>query len=234
MNLLKFIYYKIQRIYLYIFYEYKITHKFNFVSIGNKDASFSVNNLLLNQDSILYSFGIGKDISFDLALYNLTNCYIFAFDPTPKSIEWVNMQFNLPSKFNFESFGIGLENLKTKFYLPKSENFISGSIYNINYVDSKNYILVDLYTLETITDKFNHNSIDVLKLDIEGLEFNILQNLPSCITIKQILVEFHNRNFKNGNQIAKKTINSLYKQGFRLYSISNSNTELSFININHI
>ena len=40
----------------------------------------------LNQDSIIYSAGVGEDISFDLKIQNDLNCNIFLIDPTIKSI----------------------------------------------------------------------------------------------------------------------------------------------------
>src|ERR1043166_677122 len=50
--------------------------------------------------SIVYSFGVGEDISFDVALIESTGCQIWAFDPTPKSQNWVSKQ-SLPRQFRF-------------------------------------------------------------------------------------------------------------------------------------
>src|SRR5262245_49383259 len=43
-------------------------------------------------DSIVYSFGVGEDASFDMALIERFGLTIHAFDPTPKSIEWAKRQ----------------------------------------------------------------------------------------------------------------------------------------------
>jgi hypothetical protein len=40
----------------------------------------------------IYSCGVGEDISFDMAVMNDYDCEIFAFDPTPKSMDWIKMQ----------------------------------------------------------------------------------------------------------------------------------------------
>ena len=51
---------------------------------GTKHAGFFVYTKFLNSDSVLYSFGVGEDISFDEELISEFNCIIYAFDPTPK------------------------------------------------------------------------------------------------------------------------------------------------------
>ena len=233
MQFIKFLFYRIQRLYLYLFFSYKINISCNKIYIGNIYGGFYLNNDKIDQNSIIFSFGIGKDISFDLEMISLYNCKIFGFDPTPESINWVKSQF-LPNKFHFFPFGIGVKDNSTKFYLPIDKNNISGSIFfNTNNLVSEP-INVKLKTLDTISNELCLNQIDILKMDIEGSEYQILQNLPNDITIRQILVEFHNRNFKNGNSLAKQTIKNLHKKGYRLFSISETNTELSFININYL
>ena len=64
---------------------------------GNANyGGFYINPYILSfrGDIIVYSAGVGNDISFDIAvLSDYSNCKIFAFDPTPQSIEWVNKQY---------------------------------------------------------------------------------------------------------------------------------------------
>jgi hypothetical protein len=53
---------------------------------GNTYGGFYVHPDALSKNSIVYSFGIGEDISFDKAIIENHKCHVFAFDPTPKSI----------------------------------------------------------------------------------------------------------------------------------------------------
>lgn len=41
-------------------------------------------NIGFDENSIIYSGGVGEDISFDLKLQNKYNCYIILIDPTQK------------------------------------------------------------------------------------------------------------------------------------------------------
>ena len=51
-------------------------------------------NTTLNENSIIYSAGVGEDISFDLLLQNKYNCKIFLIDPTKRSIKHYNEIIN--------------------------------------------------------------------------------------------------------------------------------------------
>lgn len=53
---------------------------------GNTYGGFYVCPDHLNAQSIVYSVGIGRDISFDKAILVQHNCQVFGFDPTPNSI----------------------------------------------------------------------------------------------------------------------------------------------------
>ena len=54
-----------------------------------------------------------------------------------------------------------------------------------------NYDEVDVDTLKNIMEKNNHKNIDILKLDIEGAELNVLDNMiDENIFPKYICVEF--------------------------------------------
>ena len=81
--------------------------------------------------------------------------------------------------------------------------------------------------------KLNVKKIDLLKMDVEGSEYEIIDtildmnNKPS-----QLLVEFHHR-FSNID--FEKTINAiknLHKIGYRIFSVSKTGRELGFIQKN--
>ena len=59
--------------------------------LGTKYGGFNVVPTILRDknDAIVYSFGIGEDISFSEDMLNCFNCSIYAYDPTPKSISYV-------------------------------------------------------------------------------------------------------------------------------------------------
>ncbi|HBX51988.1 MAG: hypothetical protein A2275_18000 [Bacteroidetes bacterium RIFOXYA12_FULL_35_11] len=199
---------------------------------GNEYGGFFVAPDCLNKDSIVYSFGIGEDISFDTEIINQIKCSVHGFDPTPKSINWVKNNTQIPSGFFFHEYGIDKKDGVATFYLPKNTNYVSGSIVKGSERTSEG-IEVQMKSLKTICQELGHDCIDILKMDIEGAEYSVIPEiLSSCIKIKQILIEFHYRFFEDGFNKNKEIIALLKKNGFKIFAVSDSLEEVSFINEN--
>ncbi len=218
----------------------KVAHLVNTVNCdyewyGSSYGGFYVNPKLLSSDSIIYSFGIGKDISFDLTCIKKHNCKVFAFDPTPKSINYIK---NKKRSDLFTFFDWGISDLKSglvDFYLPANPKGISGSLIKINGVNPKNSIKVKMKLFDEITGELGHQHIDVLKMDIEGSEYTVLEKiLDSKVTIDQILVEFHDRLFDLNNYKSKEIIKKLNEKGYEIFAGSISYEEISLIHKNKL
>jgi len=199
--------------------------------IGSEYGGWAICPTSINESSIIYSFGVGEDISFDLGLIEKYGVQIYAFDPTPKSINWVKAQ-NTPQKFQLNEYGIADYNGEAKFSPPDNPNHVS---YTMLHKDNKEMggIEVPVMRLKTIMEQLGHTKIDVLKMDIEGAEYAVINDvLNSNVQISQILVEFHHR-FKNvGISKTKSAINNLNEHGYEIFAISSSGEEYSFIKTN--
>lgn len=199
---------------------------------GNTYGGFYVHPDILHQDSIVYSFGIGGDISFDQAIIEKHNCQVFAFDPTPKSINWIKSQ-QLPSNFKFFEYGIDSKTGIRNFNLPKNHNYVSGSVLKHQNVDENNFVPVPMKCFTDITNELGHNHIDILKMDIEGSEYEIMESIVSSpVQIDQMLLERHERFFTDGKAKTAKLFTILKDHGYALFAVSDSLEELSFIKIN--
>jgi len=94
------------------------TIKINKKWIGNRYGGFYVSLENINKKSIIYSIGIGEDISFDNELIDLFDCTIYGFDPTPKSVEFVRkIKLKIILNFQMLVFRIKLKNFL--FIYPK-------------------------------------------------------------------------------------------------------------------
>ena len=198
---------------------------------GNDYGGFYINPTLLNPNSIIYSFGIGKDVSFDKACMKNHKCKIFAFDPTPKSINFISKQ-NLPELFTF--FNYGITEAKSgvfSFYLPANPKGVSGSLVESDAVSTHNSIDVEMKSFDDIVKELGHKHIDVIKIDIEGSEYAVLEKiLESDVTVDQLLIEFHDRLFDQDNYRSKEIVEKLNNKGYEVFATSNTYEEVSFIN----
>lgn len=211
---------------------FKIGVKCNHLWYGNTYGGFYLCPEFVDENSVIYSFGIGEDISFDNTIIKNHNCSVFGFDPTPKSINWVKNQ-KVSDKFHFYEFGISDKNEAIEFYLPKNPEHVSGSIIIQKNIDVTKKINVEMKSLRHIMNELGHQHIDVLKMDIEGSEYDVIENiLESKISITQILIEFHDRFFENGNRKSKEIVKKMDRNGYKIFAISDSFEEISFINKN--
>lgn len=198
---------------------------------GNEYGGFYLSPFLIRENPIIMSFGIGEDISFDRAISDRFNCKVHCFDPTPKSIGWFRKQSPETVKnLKFYEYGLSKKSGKTKFFLPKNKNYISGSNILFNSLDENDYVNVNLKNITDICVDLKIKKIDVLKMDIEGSEYEVIESLISSnIFIGQILVEFHDRFFNK--KIPKSYISTklLKENGYFISQNSKTFEEISFV-----
>ena len=207
----------------YVFPDIRISKK----TYGNKNASWTIHPDVISEKSIVYSFGVGNEISFDLSMIEKYDVTINAFDPTPKSVLWLKSQ-SLPQKFIFHQKGLASYDGKAEFALPENPNHVSASILNKN--SSQGVFVAEVMKLETIMHELGHNKIDLLKMDIEGAEYDVIDSIiESKLDIGQILIEFHHRFENVGISKSKNAIKKLKNAGYLIFDVSETGEEISFI-----
>lgn len=198
------------------------------ITLGNSGASFTVDPKNLNEKSVIYSIGTGTDISFDLALIEKYYSTIYAFDPTPKSVDWIRQQ-KIPKQFIFEDIGVADYDGRADFFPPENPDYVSHTLIT-GVRKNADSVSVKVERLSTIMKRHNHEKIDLLKMDIEGAEYGVIDNLiKDKLNIKQIVVEFHHR-FK-GFKIfeTRHAVLKLKNAGYELFAVSPSGEEFSFV-----
>ncbi|MDD2338769.1 MAG: FkbM family methyltransferase [Methanosarcina sp.] len=194
--------------------------------LGTEYSGWSFCPVGINKDNIIYSFGVGEEISWEEKLIEKYNVQIYGFDPTPRSIDFVKEK----SLTNFYFYPIGVADFDgfVNFYPPKNPKHVSHSMI-IKQGDSKP-IKVKMQRLDSIMKSQGHNKIDILKLDIEGAEYSVIDHMiNNKIFPSQILVEFHHRFKPFTTEDTIKTINNLTDCSYDIFSISPSYQEFSFI-----
>jgi len=201
--------------------------------LGNTYGGFFIAKNFINKNSIIYSIGVGEDISFDIDLIKMCNAKILCFDPTPKSIAWFSrLPKNLKRNIKFFPIGIAPKTGIFDLMLPKNSNNISGSIINQSSVNNLNKIKCQFKSLSDMMKDNKHAHIDLLKLDVEGAEYEVIESLlKTNVSVKQIVVEFHDRLFSKKMPRSKKTICLLKEHGYSIFAHSDLFEEVSFIRL---
>jgi len=231
----------------------------NIVLFGTQYGGFYYPQHLpnLNENSIIYCFGAGEDITHDVILSFKLNCPVYIFDPTPRAIKHVKYVKNVLEKktnpVDSKRFGGGDPNywkiilshqvkaeniilgeygLHTKdgnvpFYLPKNKEYVSCSISKIGR--SNDYINVPVKTINTIMKELNHDHIDLLKIDIENIECDILEKMLSDkIYPTYLSVDFDLMN--HNKERCKEIIIKLMNNGYKI--IKSQGQDFSFVRDN--
>jgi len=183
--------------------------------IGSDYGGYSLDPSLIGPGTVVYSLGVGQDISFDLALIQRYGLTVHAFDPTPRVKTWLASQV-LPEQFHFHDVGIADFDGDGIFYLPLRQDYISHSLIRARQY-SRGSIQVPMIRLHTAMQRLGHNRIDLLKVDIEGAEYTVLQDLiQERIPVTQILIEFHHRLSSVGTRATKRMLSLLEDYGMKV------------------
>ena len=157
-------------------------------TICGSGVPYKIYNENINSKSIIYSFGIGCDYTFEQELCEKYGATVYAFDPSPEVRD--EMQKDKTSNLKYYPYGIADKDGGNKWYVPKS----GGTDYSeciAYWVEDTSYIEVEVYSLKTLMKKLGHDRIDLLKMDVEGTEFKVLPQILGKIDINQICIETH-------------------------------------------
>jgi FkbM family methyltransferase len=195
---------------------------------GSESCAWWVDPRGLGADSIVYSLGIGTEITFDLSLIAAYGVTVHAFDPTPGAIEYVQKR-QLPSRYRWHAVGIGRYDGEARFFPPVNPAHISHSLLH-RAATSDTAIQVEIRRLSTVMRDLGHTRLDVLKMDIEGAEYDVLDDIiEQRLTIRQILVEFHHRFPEVGLDSTRRAVSHLNAAGYRIFYVSDNGEEYSFL-----
>lgn len=196
--------------------------------LGSDYGGWRISPQHIGPRPLVYSFGIGHDISFDLLLIEGFNAVIHAFDPTPSSLDWLESK-DIPMDFIIHRYGIAKINGELDFEKPDNANHVSLSAVTSGS-EHKDCLKLPVKRLRTIMRDLGHEHIDVMKMDIEGAEYDVIEDLIATdIRPVQLLVEFHHRKPRIGVEKTLKSLASLKDVGYKIFAVSPTHQEVSFI-----
>ena len=174
-----------------------IVEKVGAISDGGKWVC-GVDTLLQHPGCVIYSFGSNGDTSFEETMLEKTKCSVWTFDPTLDASNLAKV--NAVAGLNFTS--VGLADMD-------GEMAIAGKVLPVR-------------TLHTLMRERGHTWVDLLKMDIEGWEWTVLDGIirkGSPLPVSQAQIEFHVKK----PQEAVETMAGLVGMGWRVFHVEENN-----------
>lgn len=197
-----------------IFYRALSGRRRPLVKLGSPECNWVICPEGLGWDSVVYGGGVGRDISFEHELVRRFGCRIVLFDPSPTGLATMAKPENQIQAFRFFPVALAGSCGTLKLSRPKFED--EGSWFKKEGGDAD--MEVPATDLLSLMRKNGHNHIDLLKLDIEGAEYDVIDHIvKNKLSVRQIIVEFHNNllpGFTRGQTV--KAMLKLRLAGYKL------------------
>ena len=209
----------------------------NLKRVGSNYGGWTLFLPALNNKSAVVSIGLGNDISWDLELIRTTGCEVHGFDNTPTHNRWWRQQSSVPKGFHRHPFLLGTTDGTLTMALPGPLQFsyvaVQEGAKKTGIADGwkggtrKNtQHTAPALTIYSMMRKLAFTRLDVLKMDVEGIEFRWLQSLindpadtrPHAwrLPVCQLLIEFHSRYDEHGLATKAQALSDLATLGFTL------------------
>lgn len=166
------------------------TSEVHFAKVGN----YLIHRVRAGSKPVIYSFGVGNDVSFDVEAADLFGVPVFMYDPTPNVALLMN-DYHGDQRLVFKNEGIYSRDAEVKLYT--SDKVLNSSLYPIHGKDK--HEIVRCRTLGDFLAENGHDHIDILKMDVEGVADDVLEQIMDETEIrpKQIVTEFEIKGIEN-------------------------------------
>ncbi len=195
------------------------------IRLGAGGDRWSIATDRLQAGMVLYTLGVGDDLHFERDVIRQFGLVVHAFDPTPASLAWVARQ-ELPPGFTMHPYGVAGYDGTAKFSGPM-KGYISWSLARKRGEGPP--MELPVRRLLTLRRGLDLPIPDIIKMDIEGAEYDVLADLIATdLRPSQILVEFHHRFPEIGAKRTRQAVAMLRTAGYRLAYVGSGGWDCTF------
>lgn len=204
-----------------------------YLRLGTKYGGWWLDRALVRDDPLFVDCGLGVDISFDAAFLSRFGGTVIGIDPNPQSLAWCRAHcppgMRLLDRAFWSSSGktLAFHLPRPREQLPSGADGISGSLIRSHaYVEGGASREVTTIDLAQVLADAGRDDCDVLKLDIEGAEYEVLPALAAggmLVRCRQLLVEFHHGHTEYTQAQTDAVIGVVRAAGFTLAHLEGRN-----------
>ena len=179
----------------------------------------------LPPEAIVWSFGIGFDLSFEFEFLSARGGRVRAFDPTPRSLAWAT-ELAKPSGLSVEGVGLGAEDQEVEFLEPRDPRSVNYRALGSASAGADEAVMCPVRRLASFVREFEEKP-DLLKIDIEGGEFEVIDQIAE-LRAEQLLIEFHHGMWGYRFDQTLEAIHTLERAGYAPFWVSRRGLEFGF------
>ncbi len=145
---------------------------------------------------VVVDVGVGHTPTFGPWVRELTGAFVVLCDPTPKHARRLREWVARTPRSALVECAVGIEDGPVDFFQSDAEESGSTLVSHVNRRGSGRSYSVPAITLKTLLDRAReHGSVALVKLDVEGVEFSILDGSSAASeaveSVGQWFIEFH-------------------------------------------
>ncbi|HJH55547.1 MAG TPA: FkbM family methyltransferase, partial [Brachyspira hyodysenteriae] len=166
-------------------------------------------NILLDINENDICIDCGTNMGLFTRLVDVQKGICYSFEPNTSLYNHLSKRYKDSKKIYIYNNAVSNKNEKVKFF-TSGDNYVNDQAFTMSYEMTDNYIEVDSIKFSDFIKNdilTKHDFIYLIKIDIEGEEFNVLEDLINENIYKKvgyIFVETHERFFENGEERLNK------------------------------
>lgn len=202
--------------------------------LGTRYGGWWIDTRAMAPQPLLIDCGLGEDISFPVAfLKRFAGARVIGVDPNPRSLAYcrahcpAGMEILPNALWTRAGETLAFHLPRSQDHLPQGADGVSGSLDpSHEYVEGGQRIETETVDLDSLLAHAGRTDCDVLKLDIEGAEYALLDALIASGRIRaahQVLVEFHHGVTGHSLADTHRIVTRLGASGLRLMHLEGRN-----------
>jgi FkbM family methyltransferase len=192
------------------------------IRLGSRECGWVVPSAFLSAGAVCYCAGAGEDISFDLALAEAQDSQVVTIDPTPRAVKYASSVIVGRRNMRLLPVGLWSRNETLRFFAPRDPRHVSHSVVNLQATEE--YFEAPCLTVSSVMKMLGHTQVTILKLDIEGAQYEVLENvLAEQLPVEVICVEFDQPS-PVGRML--RALSAMKRAGYSVVNIEGTNLTL--------
>jgi len=179
-------------------------------TVGSADQ-WTLITQVLPMEPVVFSAGVGRDMTFELEMTRRFNATVHVFDPSPTGRETASRPENQRDLVHFHAIGWAGSDGDVAFRAAGAD----GSLSKPEGTETGDRL--PCQRVSTLMRDLGIAQLDVLKMDIEGFEYEVLEDiLAARIRVDQICLEFHHFLPRIPHSRTLRSILALWRAGYVL------------------